>query len=324
MALDRHTPLPESVVRAAIQWQLRLDEAEDPASLRERLREWCTDHPSHALAWARLCELRGDFRAMLDSLPERGMAVPVLRDAAVDPRRRRALKGLLALMVAAPVGWSAYRHSPLSADLRTGAGEQRRLTLEDGTRLFLNTRSSLDVRYDASERRLALHHGEIWVRSGADGGRPVPRPLRVAHEFGVCETLDADFLLRDVGDDHATLWVARGVVIATPRGGAARHCGEGTGWRLSDNAVTPTALREHPDDWTRGHLMVDDMRLGDFLAELGRYRNGYTGCDPAVAGLRLSGVFQLRDPDALIDDLARLLPVAVAWRTPWWVKVEAA
>jgi transmembrane sensor len=40
-----------------------------------------------------------------------------------------------------------------------------------------------------------------------------------------------------------------------------------------------------------------------------------------VAGLRISGVFQLRDTTAVIESLPQLLPVAVAYRTRYWVVV---
>ncbi|KAF0805230.1 FecR [Alcanivorax xiamenensis] len=316
--------LPESVVHTAIQWQLRLDGTDDRQAAWQDILEWCEHHPDHALAWQRLCSLRGEFRSLLETLPDRDMALPVLNNAGADLHRRRALKSLLALLVGTPGGWLAYRYSPLHADYRTGAGEQQRLTLEDGTRIQLNTRSSLDVRYSDNERRLVLNHGEMWVESGADAGYALPRPLRVEHRFGHCETKRARFLLRDHQGDFATLWVEQGEVTAITATGQQQRCAPGEHWRLGDFAATPLATpTQPPTAWTSGMLVVDDMRLEEFVAELARYRSGHTGCDPAVADLRLSGVFQLDHPDALMEDLGRLLPVEVVWRTSWWVRVMA-
>jgi len=44
-------------------------------------------------------------------------------------------------------------------------------------------------------------------------------------------------------------------------------------------------------------LYADDMELGAFIAELARYRPGVLRCAPEVAGLRISGAFQLADTD---------------------------
>jgi transmembrane sensor len=81
------------------------------------------------------------------------------------------------------------------------------------------------------------------------------------------------------------------------------------------------------DAWSRGQLWVDNQRLDDFLAELNRYRPGWLRADPAVAGLRFSGVFPLEDggiegTDAVLAMLPGALPVQLRWRTRWWVVVE--
>src|SRR5256885_16408705 len=74
---------------------------------------------------------------------------------------------------------------------------------------------------------------------------------------------------------------------------------------------------------------VDTQRLDDFLAELNRYRPGWLHADPAVAGLRFSGVFPLDEggidgTDAVLAMLPGALPVQLRWRTRWWVVVEPA
>ncbi|MEB3735955.1 hypothetical protein ULG90_04610 [Halopseudomonas pachastrellae] len=71
-------------------------------------------------------------------------------------------------------------------------------------------------------------------------------------------------------------------------------------------------------------LVVDNIALSDFVDELARYRQGLLGCDPAIASLRLSGVFQLDQPELLLDDLTGILPVRVIRRTRWWVRVVPA
>ena len=69
-------------------------------------------------------------------------------------------------------------------------------------------------------------------------------------------------------------------------------------------------------------LVADDMRLGDFLAELSRYRSGHLGWDPAVAELRLVGAFPLGDTDRILASLEESLPLRVRRTLSWWVSVE--
>ena len=76
--------------------------------------------------------------------------------------------------------------------------------------------------------------------------------------------------------------------------------------------------------WTQGMLVASNMRLGDFLSELGRYRDGYLRCDPSIADFRLSGTFPLSDTDRVLKTLATTLPVEVAYVTRYWVTVKPA
>lgn len=66
------------------------------------------------------------------------------------------------------------------------------------------------------------------------------------------------------------------------------------------------------------------MRVADFVDEIGRYRTGFTLCDAAVADLTISGVFSTRDTDRALQGLVDSLPVALSYRTDYWVKVVPA
>ena len=76
--------------------------------------------------------------------------------------------------------------------------------------------------------------------------------------------------------------------------------------------------------WQRGLLVAERWRLGDFLEEVARYRAGVLRCDPAVAGLMISGVYPLQDTDAILQSVSQALPVQVRMITPYWVTVSAS
>ncbi|MRN64811.1 iron dicitrate transport regulator FecR, partial [Staphylococcus saprophyticus] len=62
--------------------------------------------------------------------------------------------------------------------------------------------------------------------------------------------------------------------------------------------------------------------LGEVIATLTRYRNGVLRCDPAVAGLRLSGTFPLKNTDAILNVIAQTLSVKIQSITRYWINIS--
>lgn len=82
-------------------------------------------------------------------------------------------------------------------------------------------------------------------------------------------------------------------------------------------------LREGEGSWTQGVPTVVDWPLGEFIAELSRYRAGVLRCAAEVAELRLSGAYRLDRIDAVLQNLGKSLPVRVRYLTRYWVTVES-
>ncbi|MFP6847735.1 MAG: DUF4880 domain-containing protein [Pseudomonas sp.] len=298
--------LPESIVCTAIEWQMRLRGNAGSAELQRQLQAWLAQDELHQMAWQRLQQMAGLFQ--VKQLPAAGHAIPLLQRAEADLTRRRMLKllgiGLTAgsatlLATAAPQAWRA--------DFATATGESRRVSLDDGSQVLLNTGSALDMQGQA----LLLRAGEVLVE-GAQ--------WQVHCRFAECRGQQARVVLRE-RDGYSEIRVERGdVLVSTPAGQRWLQAGDG----LGVSATAMTVLGKGPLDpfaWARGLLLVNDIRLADFLAEAGRYRQGWLGCDKAVADLRLSGVFRLDQPELMLRNISHLLPVAVVEHTRWWVRV---
>eukprot|EP00456_Euglypha_rotunda_P050824 TRINITY_DN40960_c0_g1_i1.p2 TRINITY_DN40960_c0_g1~~TRINITY_DN40960_c0_g1_i1.p2 ORF type:complete len:115 (+),score=29.01 TRINITY_DN40960_c0_g1_i1:170-514(+) len=75
--------------------------------------------------------------------------------------------------------------------------------------------------------------------------------------------------------------------------------------------------------WIRGMLIADNMRLGDFAAELSRYRSWPIRCDASVSDLRLVGAYPLADTDRILSVLEQTLPVKRRGLQPWWTVISA-
>ncbi|WP_232782282.1 FecR domain-containing protein [Xanthomonas citri] len=222
-----------------------------------------------------------------------------------------------------PLGLSRQWHIA-AADIRTKVGEQRRLTLPDGTVLRLNTASSVDVRFDSTLRRVILREGELEITTAPDvlGRRflvevPSARLMPVGTRFGV--------RLSDAG---TLLTVQEGAVDLTRRMAPALRVyaesqiffndqGDGKPMPLDDSAVA----------WADGLIRADRMFLGNFLAELSRYWRGWIRCETSVAQFRLTALYTLVDTDpvnAILDTLPQVLPVSIRRVSPWLTLVGPA
>ena len=89
-----------------------------------------------------------------------------------------------------------------------------------------------------------------------------------------------------------------------------------------EGLAEPKASPANAEAWTQGMLLADGMALGDVVNELSRHRVGRLVCDPAVAELKLSGAFPLRNTDAALSAVARALPVRIVTMTGLWARVE--
>ena len=316
-------PVPnisEQVALQAAEWFLLLQSGQ--ASARERLhwQRWCAAHPAHEAAWERAQRVGQKFA----QLPP-GLALAALQRSGRP--RRAAVRALAVLLLAAPAGWMAWRQAGregLWADYRTATGERREVLLADGSRIQLDTASAVDVSFSGELRLVRLLHGAIHVQTAADP-QPQLRPFVVATAQGRLRALGTRFIVReDGGTTHVAVF--EGAVEMRPSGapGQARvlQAGQQASMR-ADAAGAAEAAAPHADGWTRGVLQVRNMRLRDFAAELARYRPGIVHCDPAVAELRISGAFQLRDTTPVLDSLPQALPVAVRYRTRYWVSLVA-
>ncbi len=99
------------------------------------------------------------------------------------------------------------------------------------------------------------------------------------------------------------------------------NAGESLQFSASEfGAVKP--LDDESRSWTKGILSFSDKPLGEVIATLSRYRNGVLRCDPAVAGLRLSGTFPLKNTDAILNVIAQTLPVKIQSITRYWINIS--
>ena len=315
----------EDVQQQAAEWLTVLMSGEASEAQHAAWQRWREADPEHERAWQHIDAVSRRFNGLHRSAAAQALAGT--QQQAVNGKRRQLLAwlgvaaggGLLAAQTGA---WDGVR--TLRADYRTATGERREVVLDDGSVLSLNTGSAVNVRFDDSHRLIELLAGEILVSSGHGAGSAAP--LVVATREGLVRALGTRFVVRQQ-DGVSTVEVLESAVEIRPRdsAGAPLLLAAGRGVAFSRHAPdAPHAIDAYADAWSRGQLIVDDVTLGDFLVDLARYRPGVIDCAPAVAQLRLSGVFPLADTQRILNMLPNSLPVQVRSRTRYWVTVEPA
>jgi len=314
----KHASGSESVLDEAASWLALAQQRSLDAREVAELDAWRRHSEAHEKAWQAALELQ----RMFDGVPAE-IGAEVLGRHRTD--RRAVLKSLVALAFAAPAGYAAWLHAPrVTADYRTAVGERDDVALPDGSRLSLNTASAVRLEYSAEERRLVLVEGEILVSTVPDSAGD-SRAFVVQTRHGTVRALGTRFTVRDLDDGRTGVTVFEHAVAVRPLGAAQAHrLDAGRRLDFDGQQVFPSTVHDEARPaWSRGQLVSRNQRLEDFLAELSRYRPGLLRCDPAVAELRLSGVFQLDDTDRVLELLGETLPVRVERRTPFWVTVVA-
>jgi len=296
------------VAEQAVHWLIASQGDDFGLAQQRAFDRWLQANQEHQRAWAHIQQVNQRLR---------GVSSPVVHatlQAPASPARRRALKALLLVGVASATGLGLQQHNPLPglmADYRSPLGQRRRMQLGDGSVLQLNTRSAADVRFDGQQRLVRLFEGELALQVASDA-----RPLLLRTAEGALRLDSGRFNVRQF-DGYSVVSVFEGVASAAGHpllaGQQARFAGA---WR------SVAALDRNVGAWVDGMLVASQMRLADFLAELGRYRHGQLGCSQRVADLRISGSYPLDDSERILQMLEVALPVRVRRFTRYWVTVD--
>jgi transmembrane sensor len=222
--------------------------------------------------------------------------------------------------------------TPQVTIVETRAGENRDVTLADGSVVSVGARSVLWATLDRESREVALERGEAFFRVAKDASRPFivrAGATRVA-------AVGTAFNVRRAGR-RIVVAVAEGVVKIDSQGAApaqAEHAAPrsarlGVGEQLSINAVDGSVdLRlvapEVVAAWRQGLLQYRDEPLQSVIADVARYSaRDIVIADAATAELRVTSTVFTNDVESWLAGLETALPVR-AVRTPnGVVRIEA-
>lgn len=318
--------VPAHILDEAIAWQERLGDGSGAGSRQPTPEDllafegWRTSHPDRDTVWRQLTGMNQRLATLRDPFARQAMTKAM---AARRPRANAIGSSLLGLALALGVAlWSVDQYLPVRyvmADYLTPTGDIRQVTLPDGSRMVLNTRSAVDLSFDADERVVKLRDGDVWIETTHGD----PRPFVVQTSDGRLRALGTRFVVsrRDQGTQ---LVVLQSAVAARPHERSDEETvpqGQQV-WMNSSGLFDRAAAEPGAGEWAHGYLVVENARLADVAQTLSRYRAGRLAVAPAIADRRVTGTFPLADTNAALDVMARSLSVHVDRTTPLWVELK--
>ena len=284
---------------AAIEWIARLRASDITDAERAEFAAWLAENEAHKQAFDAMAELWDvsgslEVAAVVPLKPKRRFFAPLAAAASVA----MALAMLLVLN-----GGDVYR---------TDHGEQRRVVLEDGTTIHLNTNSRIDVAYGQTGRHVDLAvEGEAFFEVASDARRP----FTVRTEAGDVQVLGTAFNVRSTPEDTVvTVLEGRVGVAASNEASATLSAAQKA--HLDARGVT-LANVEKPADiaaWRTGRLVYDGVTLAAMVADLNRYLpRPMALADEHLGDVEVSAVLNLQKQDAMLEALARSLDLR--WTT---------
>lgn len=303
--------IPEDILEEAVIWQSRLREAGPDSGERRKLRAefnaWLLADPLHRQAYAEM--------ELLWGVLEEPVAQALTESSQIQKPRPRWLPQLataacLVLALLMGIGWQQDWATEWQSDYLTGVGEQKPFTLDDGSRIILNTQSAVSVDFSENQRRVKLLKGEAWFDVATD----TDRPFVVDAGQGMVKVTGTQFNVK-LEDTDARVSLDEGRVQLRATHSAPNDVvtlGPGQQARLTKTGITTpeTFDRTAVTAWQRGQFVFYNARLSEVVATLNRYRSGrILITDDRLNKLKVSGVFSTAKPDDALEVIANTLPV---------------
>jgi transmembrane sensor len=311
-------------------WIWRMDSAAVAAADRQAFEAWLRQDPRHRRAAAALSAVW----STLDGLAEakRDEKIATFTNTAKLPLLHHPQRWWFAAAVLAAVAVGAIwlqQGSGESQTLATAVGQQRNVTLADGSTVTLNTNTILETDLRRYTREIYLRKGEAHFQVAHDRSRP----FLVHAGDAVVRAVGTAFEVRVLTDQHVDVVVDEGrvevqataLLPASPNPAARARAAAATtvralnaGERLStasrDYAVTPITAQQMSTElaWREGAIVFDGQPLSEAIAEIERYTDArIVVSDPEIARLRVGGRFRTGDVQEFFDALQTALPVSI-------------
>ncbi len=294
----------------AIDWAIRL---RDPASADwAGFTDWLEASAVNAAAYDHVTLVDADMAEAVQhvSFPT---SLVVANDN--EPSVVRRFGGIMAVLLIAVAAYPAYNALTPTYQIETALGEQRSVTLDDGTvvdlnggtRLTLNKRDARLATLDYGEAKFSVMHDEL-------------APFRVRTGDALIEDVGTVFnVTRDAG--QTIVAVADGSIIYNPKQQAILVT-RGRVLRAHDGTKTVEVSPVNPrliGGWTSGNLAYEDAPITRVAADLSRALGKPVSVASSLATRHFTGAIIIDRKDAgAMRRIAALLGVSATPNAKGW------
>lgn len=318
--MTRRTDFSPSILDQASAWVVRLSDAAATEADWLALEDWLAQSPAHAAAYSEaegLLAALDDDRGALDAALTRASAAYAraagspLPQRTPAPNRRRRMVGAGLAVAAAVVACVAIAPALMgtTAVYVTAPGEQKTVTMSDGSTLVLNGGSRLTVRMTGRERSVVMDQAEAAFEVAHDASRP----FRVTVGESRVEVLGTAF---DIRRDSVSTRVAvtRGLVrisdLDDPSHNVRLSRGQSVERDDDDGALQVSVGVAETAGWRTGRLIYEDRPLSEVATDLNRAYATPIRLTGDVGALRFTGVLALDgDQTTTLRRLEAFMPV---------------
>ncbi|VUD56390.1 hypothetical protein TDB9533_02045 [Thalassocella blandensis] len=308
--------------QAAMQWLVKLESPDLTEDQEQAFMAWLDESPLHQAAYIKAEDIwqRGEALSKIspqNASSEEASAPPKPSSGQVIQGNFPLYKKVTYLAAAACVcafmvlGFQFYSTSEtFEAQYVTAVGEQRTITLPDGSQLLLNTDTDIAVKLVAHNRVVTLHRGEVFFEVSRD----TQRPFDVMTSAGQVRVLGTKFSVFN-NPGATTVTVLEGAVGLdgnVPATAPQQSKSEAAGGFSADvtlRANEQLTLEEAADkasprkvdaqnqlEWRSQHVVFRGERLEEVVKSLNRYfTHQLRIADPELADLQVIAVVQVKD-----------------------------
>ena len=305
-----------------------------PAQEMDSLKQWLALSERHREAFITMAagwDAMADMEQLAEFLPLSDFAPPQKQRGKIRTLWSNWVTGLAwpratfasAVMACMVLVTTLFITSQDSGIYQTAVGEQLRLTLDDGSRVILNTDSQLQVDFSQQRRAVTLLKGEAHF----EVAKNPERPFMVYADQGMVWAVGTAFTVH-YRQDYVDVTVTEGRVKVYSEFSQSNNtpplnarlpdpqpeprealllAGEQAAYKkaiLTHRALAPSHL-EKKLAWHAGALVFEGETLAQAIEQISRYTSKQLIiADPALNDLTVGGRFKTDDIDGLLMALA--------------------
>ena len=331
----------EHITGQAVDWFMRLQEEDCSQAEREAFEEWLSSNAKHTAAYEktrkiwdisaqlaptvsvpspqhlqeqRLQELSQEHQQYSQQTPP-PTASPAQPLTATQQRTgwpAFARAACVALLILSSGGYMGWRLDSIPNSYHRYSAEQavQQITLPDGSEVELNLNTQLSYANYRHHRSVNLSEGEAYFHVSHNDAQP----FIINAANGTITVTGTRFNVWKYQDN---------VIVAVTEGSVKVNSGEaesaltlGMQARYGAKGTHQQALTVSKADtqqtlaWRQGQLILDNLTLAQALPQINRYLPApLVLASPAVAKLRIGGIYNTSDIQGLVEVLPSILPV---------------